>query len=264
MKPLWAIQKALLNDADSVGMKEALDKNNIPYRAIDVIPFMEEIPFVDYDGPVIPYGGTKFIEKIKGNPKWACFFNDNFRYHIHLEKFGSHMFNGDGKYMRMKDFSPSMYKKGEFLFIRPDKDIKEFAGNVIQPEDFMSWYRKIQGKGWDVNEETEIIVATASKIHNEWRTYVVDGKVVSGSRYRYDHYLSISADVPSKVYDYVQEMIKIWQPAPVFVMDICDVNDDLKILELGDLHSCGWYDSDKEKILVAVTDYVEKLNGEIA
>jgi hypothetical protein len=258
MKPLWAIQKALISDSDSMGMREALDRNGIPYQLIDVQPFSDNIPVVDYKGPVIPYGGTKFIDKLKNLPNWVCFFNDNFRYHIYLEKYGTHMFNSDGKYMKMKDFSPSMYKKGEYLFIRPDKDIKEFAGNTTKPEDFMGWYKKIKNTGWDVNEQTEIIVATASKIHNEWRTYVVDGQVISGSRYRYDHYLSMSADVPERVYDYVREMIKIWQPAPVFVMDICDVNGDLKILELGDLHSCGWYESDKEKVLVAVTDYVER------
>jgi len=31
MKPLWAIQKGLMNDFDSVGMKEALDSNAIPF-----------------------------------------------------------------------------------------------------------------------------------------------------------------------------------------------------------------------------------------
>jgi hypothetical protein len=128
----------------------------------------------------------------------------------------------------------------------------------MKPEDFMTWYRKIQGKGWDVNENTEIIVANASRIDYEWRTYVVGDNVVGASRYRKNHYQSIDADVPDEVYDFVRNAIKIWKPSDVFVMDICKVNDELSILEIGDLHSCGWYASNKKDVLGAVSDYVEK------
>ena len=119
----------------------------------------------------------------------------------------------------------------------------------------MSWIRTIEGQGWDLNEDTEILVAPASRIDYEWRMFVVDNEVVSGSQYRKNHVLKKSSDVPEEVYDYVRECIEIWQPAPFFVMDICQVNKDLNILEIGDFHSAGWYESDKKAIIKAVSEY---------
>jgi len=258
MKPLWAIQKFAVNDDDSKGMVDAIISLGLQYRVLEIPPFAyDHISPVDYEGAVIPYGGTKFIDTIKSDKGWYCVFNDNFKYSVAVQKLGDRMFNFDGQFMRMKHFCPSNFKDQEHVFIRPDKDIKEFAGNVIEPKEFMKWKVQIEGKGWGVNENTDILVATASRIDEEWRIFVVDNQIIDGSRYRKDRYQSIDRETPDKVFDYVRETIKIWQPAPFFVMDICRVSDSLGVLEIGDLHSAGWYKSDKAKIIKAVSDYVE-------
>lgn len=260
MKPLWAIQGGIINDQDAQGMIEAITNLNLPYEILQIAPFdYTNIPDINYNGPIIPYGGTKFIDALRLIKPWVCFFNDNFRYHIAIKHYGWHMFNSDGQYMKMSEFSPSNYTKGEYLFIRPDKDIKEFAGNVVKPEDFMGWYRDIQGKGMDVNEDTEIIVSQASKINREWRTFIVDGVVVSASQYRKDHSLSKNADVPQEVYSFSKKMADLWSPAPVFVLDVCELKGELFVMEIGDFHSAGWYLSDKQKIIKAISDYTEKI-----
>lgn len=201
MKPLWAVQGGIINDDDAQGMLDAFKALNLPYEILQVAPFdYENIPDVNYKGHIIPYGGTKFIDALRLIKPWVCFFNDNFKYHLAIEKYEKYMFNSDGEYMKMSRFSPSNYKKGEYLFIRPDKDIKEFPGNTIKPEDFMTWYRSLQGKGMDVNEDTETIVSQSSNINREWRTFVVDGNIISASQYRKDHYLTKNADVPEAVY----------------------------------------------------------------
>jgi len=258
-KPIWAIQKFAVNDDDAKGMVDSIKSLGLECHILNFAPFCyDNLLPIAYDGHVIPYGGTKFIDSIKGKKGWFCVFNDNFKYSIAIDKLGKRMFNSDGKCMKMKDFSPSSYNGVKYLFIRPDKDIKEFAGNVVKPSDFMQWYRQVEAKGWGVNEDTDIVVAPASRIDEEWRIFVVDNEVVDGSRYRNDHYMSIEHDVPEKVFDYVREAIKVWQPAPFFVMDICSVSGELSILEIGDLHSAGWYASDKTKIIKAVTDYAER------
>jgi hypothetical protein len=260
MKPLWAIQKFAVNDSDGKGMKDAIESLGMTLKVLDIPPFDygNDITPPVYDGPVIPYGGTKFIDKIKNDNRWFCVFNDNFTYTKAVEELGDRMFNADGKFMKMKDFCPSMYKRDEYLFIRPDKDIKEFAGDVIKPDEFMQWYKKIDQKGCGVCEETDILVAPASRIDEEWRIFVVDGTVIDGSRYRKKHTLSIDPFIPCNVKKYVEESIIEWSPAPFFVMDICRVRDDLSILEIGDLHSAGWYASNKKKIIKAISDYVNE------
>lgn len=259
MKPLWAIQKFAVNDDDSKGIIDAITSLGLQYHILEIPPFSyDNIKPVDYDGPVIPYGGTKFIDAIKNDKSWYCVFNDNFKYSVAVQKLGDKMFNSDGQFMKMKDFCPSLFKDQDHLFIRPDKDIKEFAGNVIEPKEFMKWKVQIEAKGWGVNENTDILVAQASRIDEEWRMYIVNNIVVDGSRYRKNRYQSIDREVPANVYNYVREIIKIWQPAPFFVLDICRVSDSLSVLEIGDLHSAGWYMSDKTKIIGAISAFVEK------
>jgi len=259
MKPIWAIQKFAVNDDDSRGMIDAIHSLGMEHHVLDIPPFdYGNIKPVNYDGPVIPYGGTKFLDSIKNDKGWFCVFNDSFSYKLEVEKLGSRMFNGDGEFMKMGEFCPSMFKDAEYVFIRPDKDTKEFAGNVLEPSELMTWLPKAMDSGWGLNEDTIILVAEASRIDEEWRMFVVDNEVVGGSKYRGGHSLSVSPDVPEEVYDYVREAISIWQPAPFFVMDICRVSNEYSILEIGDLHSAGWYASDKKKIIKAVSEYVEK------
>lgn len=258
MNVLWAIQKMAVNDLDSSDMVEAIQSLGLRHEIVNVVPFdYGAIPDIDFDGTIIPYGGTNFIDKIYKSKPWACWFNDNFKYNLYLKHYGKHMFNSDGICMKMRDFSPSLYPKKEFLFIRPNLDLKEFAGNVVRAEDFAGWYRKVKDQGWMVNENTEIVVAQASKIDEEWRVFIVDSTPVSASMYRKDHFMSKVADAPPKVYAFVEQMVDIWKPADVFVMDICSLNGELYILELGDMHSAGWYLSDKKAIIKAVSDFAE-------
>ena len=258
MKPLWAIQKMAVNDDDSKDMLAVIERLGLSCHILEIPPFdYSNIVPVNYEGPVIPYGGTKFIDAIKDQKGWFCVFNDNFKYSIAVDKLGDRMFNSDGKFMKMKDFSAGLFRDNEHVFVRPDKDIKEFAGNVVKPNEFMIWKTQIEAKGWGVNDNTDILVAPASRVDEEWRTYVVNNEVIDGSRYRKGGYQSIVHDVPDIVYDYVKDTIKIWQPASFFVIDICRVNDTLHVLEIGDLHSAGWYASDKFKVIKAVSDYVE-------
>lgn len=257
MKTLWVLQQNLINDEDAKGMVQAVTDIGDLAHPIDVIPFSYEIPELSYkNGPIIPYGGTNWINTIYTKNVWTLFFNENFRYSTALSHYGKHMFNSDATFMKMGDFSPSMFED-DCVFIRPDKDLKEFAGHVIFKNTFMKWLNEIKGKGYLVNEDTEILVSKASRVDCEWRIFMVEGKPISGSQYRLDYYCKTSPNVPQEVYDFTVEMAKIWTPSPVFVMDICKVNDELSILEIGDFHSAGWYESDKVKVMKAVSDYAK-------
>lgn len=256
--PLFLIQANLLNQDDTADLKEAIDASGHMYRLVDIKPFVyDNIP--DYDSDfyhIIPYGGTNFIEKCRLTKNWCIWFNENFRYHLYMKHYGTHMFNSDGIHMRMRDFCPSRFSGIETLFIRPDKDLKEFAGLTIDTVNFMSWYNLIKGQDYGVNDDTEIIVATASNINTEWRIFVINGQPISGSQYRISHNLKISADVPERVYEFVREMCKIWVPSDVFVMDVCELNGVLSIVECGDFHSSGWYGTDKRKVIKGIGNFL--------
>lgn len=257
MQTLWVLQKNLINDEDADGMIKVVSEiGDIPHP-VTVIPFSYDIPSVTHDGPIIPYGGTNWINTIYKNNIWTLFFNENFLYSTAINNYGKHMFNSDAVFMKMRDFSPSLFED-DSIFIRPDKDLKEFAGHVVSKNAFMAWMTKIKGQGYLVNEDTEIMVSKASRIDCEWRIFMVNGQPISGSQYRKDYYCKTDPHVPEEVYQFASNMVKIWQPSSIFVMDICKVNDELSILEIGDFHSAGWYDSDKLKVMKAVSDFAKE------
>ena len=256
MKSIFAIQNFVINDLDANDLIQCISDIGYNHQIINANPFSNEIPDVDYNGPIIPYGGTNFIDNVKKQKSWTCWFNDNFNYKAGVEHYGKHMFNSDGVFMKVKDFSPSMIDYNP-IFIRPNKDLKEFAGHVENKNSVFKWFNQIKAQGYTVNDETDILIAKPSRIDCEWRAFIVNGVVVDGSRYRKNHTLSKVSGLPNDVVSFIEKMIEIWVPSQVFVMDICQVNDEYSILEYGDFHSAGWYYTDKRKVLLEVAKFAE-------
>jgi hypothetical protein len=96
MKPLWVIQKTAMGCSDFTGMVESIETLGLELKILNIPPFdYSSIPDVHYDGPIVPYGGTRFIDKIRQTKNWVCWFNDNFQYKLALRHFGPYMFNSD-------------------------------------------------------------------------------------------------------------------------------------------------------------------------
>lgn len=182
------------------------------------------------------------------------YFNENFTYRNALEHYNVLMFNHDAVFTTLKECSPSMFRE-DSMFIRPDKDLKEFNGSIIDKSSFMSWLDQIRTQDTQLSPDTEILMAKASKIDQEWRLFIVDGKVAGGSKYRSNHFLDVHPDVPQKVVDFALSAVSVWTPSPVFIMDVCENLGELSILEIGDFHSAGWYASDKNKIVSEVSNF---------
>jgi hypothetical protein len=65
--------------------------------------------------------------------------------------------------------------------------------------------------------------------------------------------LQPSADVSSAVVSFVEARLKEWMPAPAIALDVAEVGEDLRILELSDIHSAGHYAADVEAIVVEIS-----------
>lgn len=70
------------------------------------------------------------------------------------------------------------------VFLRPSSGLKSFTGKVVTKD---SWDKDIKLMGfYDVEPEALVIAAPARKILHEWRTIVVNSKVVASSMYKKD------------------------------------------------------------------------------
>jgi hypothetical protein len=144
------------------------------------------------------------------------------------------------------------------VFIRPDRDLKEFAGSVIKVSDFENWSHKISHGDFAIKKDCPIVVAEPVGIRSEWRLFVVNGRVVAGSQYKKDDKLCLDNLVPEQVISFANDCISIWNPMPVFVIDIGQSASNLYIIELGCFNSAGFYAADIKTIMKAVTELVEQ------
>lgn len=263
----WVIQSNLLNKEDSESIKNTCIKNGYQYELIEVVPFTTMLPEVPADQPVVFYGATNFISNVHNSKRWSpgTFFDtENFKVSSYVDNYGKNMFNFPCEFTTIGKFSSSGHAPDKHFFIRPTKDLKEFAGEVMTFEKLVGWEKRIRYlPGCDNNPtltpDTEIVVSEPFNIAHEWRAFVVNGKVSSGSHYRYYKYLSIDGGLPDRVITFVEEMCKIWTPADVFVMDIGESAGNLFIIECNCFNSSGFYKSDVEKIITDVSELI--ING---
>ena len=151
----------------------------------------------------------------------------------------------------------------EEMFLRPIHDSKVFAGGVFNRQDFMDWWRKVVVLEFDygntLTKDTIIQVVPLKKIFSEHRFWVIKGRVATSSTYKIGRtvmYQSLAAD--SMFQKFAEERIAEWQPDEAFVIDICDTEDGLKIVEINTINSCGFYAADIQKLVMAFQEAFSK------
>jgi hypothetical protein len=84
------------------------------------------------------------------------------------------------------------------IFIRPNNgDGKRFDGQVIKFNDAVSFLNRTLSYESDLTENSKILSGPAYNINKEWRLYIVNGDIVSSSRYCENFRLSKSSiDIP--------------------------------------------------------------------
>jgi hypothetical protein len=260
MKALWVVQKNLGNVDD---LLQALDHEKVQHKDVDVIPFSDDLPDVVHDGPVLFYGATGFITKVWMSRRWvpgAFCDPGTFCYRRYVEEWGDLMLNSDARLTTIGEFAKETnHQSDDLFFIRPDSDLKDFAGNVFSFGEMHDWFDKLSCGGCTFGPELSIAVAQATNIWAEYRLWMVEGRCVAATQYRKDRVLfkrdGCRADFVLKA----EEAARLWSPAPVFVMDVCEARpDEFKIVEANCFNSAGFYAADVGAIVRAVTNFLEK------
>ena len=246
----WIVQNNLGQTKDIERIRQACIENGYLYEPIKMIPFSSELPAIDNNMPTVFYGATNFINNIYKSGRWnpGTFFNENFTIRAYNEKYEGYMMNHPCELTTIGAFASSHQAQDDLFFVRPVKDLKEFAGEVMEFEQIVRWERNIRElPGCDNNPtltaETEIAVSEPHGIAHEWRVFVVNGRVSSGSHYRAYGVLDKEGGLPHRVAEFVEDMSQIWIPADVFVMDVGESAGILYIIECNCFNSSGFYNS---------------------
>lgn len=173
-----------------------------------------------------------------------------------IEAWGDHMLNADARFGALGSIEPL---DGGF-FIRPDQGDKAFPGKTMNADDFAGWRDSISEPGTAsyTPSNTEVVIAPLQTIWSEYRCMIVNGRYVTGSRYKTGRTVSYSPDVGDRIIRFANERAAEWNPRQALCMDIADTPDGLKIIELNAISSAGFYCIDMAIFVDAITHMEEK------
>lgn len=277
---LWIVQDNLYNEAGYIRFIEALQRLNCNYLIVKPVPFTNILLPADFDceayngdinnapqleidpnQPIVICGATS-LSRISQSKGWypGTFLNNNFDYEIWKDGFGSdNILNSDAVVGPVRQLA-NIHKHDD-VFIRPVHDSKAISGTVMTSAQFDDWQQQIsqidEEEFQPLHKNTVMLLSSVKQIYNEFRIFVVDGKVVTASMYKMGDQVIASPDVDQCVIDFAQRMVDIWQPAIAFVIDVADTPQGFKIIEINNINSAGFYEADVFKIIDAIDNLYE-------
>jgi len=256
---LWVIQQNLISDEEYSNITEALSVSHISWMPVKIIPFtdrLEGIEKIDISKNIIAIGSTNLINNVYKQNIWkpGVFFDpQKFNYRNWGEKYKDFLLNNDYEITTIEKLHKSFGKKD--LFIRPLHDSKSFNGQVFTKKEFLEWTSPVMSY---IKPDTEIVVSTPKVIKKEWRFLVIENKIITGSLYRKNNKRCIDANYYKKALEVAKIAANIYSPHSVFVIDIGQIENEYRVIEVGCFNAAGFYACDTKKIVKQVSKYVQK------
>jgi hypothetical protein len=252
---MWILQSNLWKEEKYDTIISLVDRYEIPYTVLDLIPFSDhlDLPCKAEEVQMV-FGSIRFAELVRSQGV-ATHFNDNFNWLVWSDVFKEDCLNWPSKITKISDFElPLDYD----IFVRPVLDDKSFTGTVLRAGDTFS---SVQFATSKPKEDILIQVAPTRKIFQEYRFFVINGKVITGSIYRSGGsvvYRNLENNYGNiEPTEFAQMMVDKWCPSKMFVIDIASIENGYKIIEFGSIHNCGFYDCDLSKLIQKIQEYNE-------
>lgn len=251
----WIIQDSPYHEEGHYALKEILERMEIPHTEIKVVPFSHElIPEPECGNHAIVMGSTT-LARVAETRDWTpgVFTNEHFDYRSYMDHYGSYMLNSDAI---ICEFG-SVDSPWDRFFFRPTADSKSFGGIIMNAGDVDAWadsVKSIEEKNYTtIDSSTPVVVAPLKEIYREYRFFVVDGKVITGSMYKQGDKV-IHKTILDDSDKFAQKMADLWQPAEAFVLDIALTPKGFKVLEVNCFNSAGYYAIDVGKLVNAIME----------
>lgn len=265
----WILEENVFSEKCFYEMVAVFRDKNICYDRIKIIPFVHEIDGRKprkHDGPTIVYGSLG-VQKVAEKEGWipgVFGSEENFQMDVYRDKLGDLFLNSDLEYMMMSDVEDYLrLAKLEKFFIKPRGDMKQFAGIVLTRDHFREWYDNMVSIGYLDDNDFEVIISTPKELGCEWRLVVVNNQIVGSSLYRQYQQVMPERHWLCEVNDVVYKAMDLFEPAPIYIIDVAQFGNEYKIIEYNTFNSAGFYECDVEAIIEAVTAFVNKTYEEI-
>jgi hypothetical protein len=262
MTPIWLIEAGVYGaEADPLiaeirrqGMPAAV----VPYQSLakGPVPVDNGRPLGDGEC-VIGYGTFPFIQQIRLHQPWRpggwC-TPENFDCATYFAHFGRYLLNQHYAILpgveaiRQRDWLFSVFGRDDEVFVRPSGCQKLFVGRCVTRDAFAAALAPTR-----YDPATLVVLAAPKPIDREWRLVVADDRVIAGSQYAVDGKRAIIPDFPVAVNEFAAAMLSEvrWRPDPIFMLDVCESEGRLWLVELNSFSSSWLYRCDLAAVVAA-------------
>lgn len=267
---LWLVQTNLGAASDIGDAVRAIRATGQACRELSLPPMSDDLPDLRHDGPVVCYGSTRFVTAAARSGQWrpgVWFDEEAFSYGVWAGAYGALLLNDPAECERttIGAFAASVRPEGDLVFLRPERDLKEFSGHVLSCGEAKAWCETIaRGLFPLIGPDTPIVIGPPHGIAAEWRLFMVEGRVAAASQYRLAGRPKAIAGAPDAVIAFAASAAARWSPAPVFTLDVCRSGEGLYVVEAQAFDSAGLYACDAERLFEAVGRFAAESYGRAA
>jgi hypothetical protein len=263
MIPKWLLEKSVIEDEEK-SICEAIQAEGFECKVLDFASYMDDSAFLklfDQDDCVVCYGSLQFASRIRRAAQWIpgvyCSL-DAYECAYYYPRLGQCLLNEHyvmlpfGELERRKDFLFDTFDTNE-IFIRPSSGFKLFTGKVVTRN---SWEKDLKlFSFYDVDPERIVVAAPGRIVDREWRTVVVEGKIVAASLYMEKGEIKQSPGCPDDVWQYAQDVVdeNNYDPDRAWTLDIADTCEGNRVIEVGAFSTSGLYECDWKAVAKAVS-----------
>jgi hypothetical protein len=238
-----------------------------------------DLSFIDKDDCVLTQTSINFALQIKKQTNWnpgPWLTVENYEcvhYYPILQNANIPLFNGtclfDTRINVEKGIGKYVEAIGEpstgRIFIRPSSGIKPFTGMVfIAKEPYFSsdWFWVREG----TKEEDILLMArpvgNEDRIVAEWRFIAAEGEILTGSQYKKESESDYSSSFEQQALELAKETAKVYQPDPMYTVDICkNAKDEFSVMELNSFSCAGLYGCDLKPVVTRAIEIARKQYG---
>ncbi len=261
----WLVQEFLNNPTNMIRVSNALDKYSVEYllvrvnkdNSLTIIDKEKMIPIDNsqkllqefiLDEQVMIYGSKAFANIAKDMElEPGSFMTEKFEFEVFQKALGNELLNNEIYIDELSKLCPI----ADEFFIRPTGNTKLFTGMTITKKEFLEWKERENWEGSPYIGQT-LMIAPIQEIKAEYRFFVVNQKVITGSSYNVGGKFNTSLKPSSDIVRYTEQIVDKFPLAKAFVIDIAETEKGLKVIEYNNINTSGLYGCDEVEIVRAI------------
>jgi ATP-grasp domain, R2K clade family 3 len=262
----WLFEKDVFLDGNSERLVEMVRRRGMECKTIRYADGDEVHVFNESDRVVV-YGSIGFVRNLICKKRWqpTAWFDENVLCcHHYYSYWGSHLLQHNFRFLTLGELqrqAATLYSEVGVdgrLFIRPDDNLKSFAGSVVLREKFDRWLKQ-NVSCYDLPASLLCLVSTPQEILGEWRLVIAERQVLTASAYIAENRTGSIAAVPQEVLATAGRILAhaSFDPFPIYVMDIAQTANGFFLMEIGSLNCASLYACDLDKVV----DVASRLAG---